>query len=108
MCLVQVNLIGSGVYRRQPESKLEFRENELSNLHQTQSDLLKEALTYVKVNGILCYMTCSIRRSENMDQIRKFLVESNGKVELINRETIIPQINGTDGFFYCELKKIDI
>jgi len=91
--------------RRNPELKLWFDENHLKQTLFVQKDILNEAKLYVKPGGRLYYMTCSLFNAENYDQVRKFLAASKGEFELIEKDTLLPQLNGHDGFFYAILEK---
>lgn len=92
--------------RRNPELKLWFDENYLKQTLVLQKDILNEAKHYVKPGGRLYYMTCSLLNAENYDQIRKFLAASKGEFEFIEKEALLPQLNGHDGFFYAVMERI--
>ena len=74
------------------------------NLIFKQRDILNEGKDYVKKGGYLYYFTCSLLKDENMSQIERFLQRKND-FELCESNTILPEKNGGDGFFYAILKK---
>lgn len=92
--------------RRNPELKLWFDENYLKQTLVLQKDILNEAKQYVKTGGRLYYMTCSLLNDENYNQVRKFLSSTQGQFDLIEKDAILPEINGHDGFFYTIMEKI--
>ena len=59
----------------------------------------------MKRGGRLYYITCSVLSEENIEQIRRFLNRQDSDFDLVKRETIMPQIDGNDGFFLAVLEK---
>lgn len=116
--LADVPCSGLGIIKRKPEIKFKEK-NELSELPTIQSNILKNASKYVKVNGTLIYSTCTIHDEENINVIEKFLKENenfelvpieNINIDLDNQEKgyikIYPNIHGMDGFFIAKLKRV--
>ena len=61
----------------------------------------------VKENGKLIYVTCSILRQENQDQVEAFLKTEIGQgFELDKEEIISPAKSGFDGFYMARLSRI--
>lgn len=105
MSLVAVMLSGSGTFRRNPESKLEYNEANFQKLLQTQRDILSEGIEYAKPDGMLYYITCSVFEEENLSQISQLLNRKDRQLELVYNETIWPESGGCDGFFLAVLHK---
>ena len=71
--LVDAPCSGSGILVKQVEAKLERTKEQIRLLTATQGTMLDHAAKYIKKEGFLIYSTCSILRSENEDQVDKFL-----------------------------------
>ena len=93
---------GFGVIRRKPEIKLKLES--FDDLEAIQLRILINAASYLKLDGKLMYSTCTLRKRENEDIIKRFL-EINSDFEVENMRTLFPHSDGTDGFFYCILKR---
>lgn len=111
--LVDVPCSGTGTWRRNPDMRAKFCENDLLELLEVQAEILRIAQNLVKPGGRLVYSTCSILREEDEDQIEKFLKEFDNfelqKVELKNYHgdflRLTPFRNDTDGFFAAMMRK---
>ena len=111
--LVDVPCSGTGTWRRNPDMRAKFCENDLKELLEVQAEILRTAQNLVKPGGRLIYSTCSILKEEDEDQIEKFLKEFDNfelqKVELKNYKgdflRLTPLRNNTDGFFAAIMKK---
>jgi 16S rRNA (cytosine967-C5)-methyltransferase len=57
-----------------------------------------------KPGGRLVYATCSILRSENEDQVAKFMERHPNEYVLISQERIHPSAY-SDGFFHALIEK---
>ncbi|WP_446715301.1 hypothetical protein [Caloramator sp. Dgby_cultured_2] len=111
-----------GLIRKKPEIRWNVSLKNIKDLTKIQSILLKNASKYVKINGEILYSTCTITKDENEQIIEKFLNE-NTNFELVNISELVPiefknslidgtylrlypNINNTDGFFICKLKRL--
>ncbi|MBN9670558.1 RsmB/NOP family class I SAM-dependent RNA methyltransferase [Roseibium aggregatum] len=111
---------GTGVWRRRPDSKWRLSEKALGDRLEDQRHVLEHGSRYVKPGGRLVYVTCSVLREENQDQVEWFLGSRQDFVSLpaadIWRETLpnirqpqyvsergeilmTPASTATDGFF---------
>ena len=88
-------------------------------------EILEFGANHTKLGGRLIYMTCSVFKEENEEQIEKFLSTHN-EFECVNHEELwkdvlelniypfttnkylsfSPLNTKTDGFFFCAMKKI--
>lgn len=115
---------GSGTWRRSPDAKFRLTEEKLKEIDQTQQELLEFGAKHTKPGGRLVYMTCSVLKEENEQQIISFLAK-HPEFVTVNHETLFketldlplypfdsdrwlrlsPLTTKTDGFFFCALQK---
>lgn len=108
----------SGVIRRHPDIKHRLQPENILELADLQSRLLKKLWSVVKPGGMLVYVTCSVFAEENQQVIRSF-VKTHPETQLlpidlplgqpIDNDTagwqILPGTNNTDGLFFARLQK---
>lgn len=102
--LLDVPCSGTGVFRRNPESKLRLTAESITNVKLQQQEILDRYTKMVKVGGEVVYSTCSILHSENGGQIAIFLGK-HPDFELIEEQTLLPS-KGGDGFYMARLKRL--
>ena len=117
---------GSGTWRRRPDAKWRLRPEALIQRQGEQRAVLERAAGLVKPGGRLVYVTCSILRQENGDQISAFQAahpdfsvvpyadvwaatitsaappSADGRTDTL---LLTPASHGTDGFFIAILKR---
>jgi 16S rRNA (cytosine967-C5)-methyltransferase len=71
--LLDVPCTGSGTWRRRPDAKWRLSERALADRIAEQSQLLDQAVRFLKPGGRLVYVTCSLLPEENGDQLAAFL-----------------------------------
>lgn len=103
MVLADVPCSGMGVVRKKPEIRYKSRE-ELSRLPEVQLRILRGAAACVRSGGELVYSTCTVFREENEAVTETFFRENSDFTQLESC-TIWPQEYGTDGFYYCRMRK---
>jgi len=116
--LVDAPCSGSGVLRRNPDSKWTLSKKQIKSASKLQLRLLNNIKEYLKPGGILTYSVCSTEQIENEDVISKFIKQNeNFKIIQPLNEIIAPLLNEaymlkinplthkTDGFFAVCLKK---
>ena len=113
--ILDVPCTGTGTWRRNPESRWRIISETVEGYVKTQKELLSEAWDAVKVGGRVAYMTCSILKSENEEQISGFLnshddaklvpIRKNGIESLEGTLQLSPFSRGTDGFFVAIIEK---
>ncbi len=102
LALCDVPCSGSGTWRRAPDAKWRFSQEDLEDLAKTQTAILRDAAALVRPGGQLVYATCSVLKEENEDQIDRFLSgASHWKLEYQERQAI-SEIG--DGFFLSCLR----
>lgn len=110
---------GLGVMAKKPDIKFRIQKEDLKSLTKLQKEILKNAVKYIKKDGILIYSTCTINREENEEQV-KWMTQELGMEVVSLKEALpnplkneagelglqlLPGIHETDGFFISKLKK---
>jgi len=127
LVLVDAPCTGSGTWRRRPDSKWRLTDRQLEQRRAEQAEILENAKRYVKPDGRLAYITCSVFREENTDQVLEFLKRNPAfrpadhaqlwrarhpdrpDAALIDAEcgiVLTPARSGTDGFFCSVLQQM--
>ena len=105
--LVDAPCSGLGVVRRKPEIKYRELSEDIMMMPKKQADILSASSSYVKPGGTLVYSTCTINPEENEKIIDQFL-KRNRDFEKVERTLLLPNVNGTDGFFICVMKRDEL
>lgn len=100
--LCDVPCSGTGIIRRKPDVKWNRKEED--NFYPIQKKILENASHYLKKGGVLVYSTCSVEWDENENVTGSFLDE-NKNFERLYEKTYYPNVDGTDGFYICKIKK---
>jgi 16S rRNA (cytosine967-C5)-methyltransferase len=103
--LLDVPCSGLGVMRRNPDAKWKLHEDELARLRTLQAEILRDYSRMVKPGGKLVYATCSIFRSENEEQVQRFLRENENEWTLEEEMRLYPGDAGGDGFYAARLSR---
>jgi 16S rRNA (cytosine967-C5)-methyltransferase len=107
--LLDVPCSASGVVRRHPDVKWLRRSEDIEGFVRQQRRLLDALWRVVAGGGKLLYVTCSVFREENQDQVRQFL-SSHADARLAARhansggELLLPN-EEHDGFFHALFEK---
>lgn len=102
--LADVPCSGLGIIGRKPEIRykdLEF----IDKLTDLQYNILTNASEYVAENGLLVYSTCSLNKKENDCVCDRFLKSRSDFEKHGDYTTLMPHINGTDGFFIAVFRR---
>ncbi|MBR1993767.1 MAG: methyltransferase domain-containing protein, partial [Firmicutes bacterium] len=102
--LVDAPCSGLGVARRKPEIKYKERTSDMDLLPKKQLAILSASSGYVKPGGTLVYSTCTINPEENEGVVNAFL-KKNTTFKKEESIQLLPNVNGTDGFYICVMKK---
>jgi len=116
--LADVPCTASGIVRRHVDIKWLRREADIASFAAQQAKILPTLWQMLAKGGKLLYVTCSVFKEENQDQIDQFLQKHSDAVQLpINhmldtthqnithmQGQLIPS-NSHDGFFYALLQK---
>ncbi|MFN5209491.1 MAG: RsmB/NOP family class I SAM-dependent RNA methyltransferase [Bacteroidota bacterium] len=98
LVLLDAPCSGTGVFRRNPETKWMLNEDKLASMIQLQASLLEQYLPMVKPGGMLVYAVCSVLPSEGKQQVKKFLSAHPECVFSGEAETSPEQFD-CDGFY---------
>ena len=102
--LVDAPCSGLGVLRRKADLRWAKKPQDIASLPQLQLDILKSASAALKPSGTLVYSTCTLEPNENQGVVEHFL-SSFPNFKLISQNTLLPHLNGCDGFFISKLLK---
>ena len=102
--LVDAPCSGLGVVSRKPEIKYKPMTEEMELLPKKQLAILSASSSYVKPGGRLVYSTCTVNPNEN-ERVTELFLKRNPSFSKIERTLLLPNINGTDGFFICVMEK---
>lgn len=102
--LVDAPCSGLGVVRRKPEIKYKERTSEMDLLPKKQLAILSASAGYVKPGGTLLYSTCTINPEEN-EKVTDAFLKKNTTFKMVERMQLLPNVDGTDGFYICVMKK---
>lgn len=117
--LLDVPCSGLGTLHRHPEIRWRQNPEKIQELAQLQKELLAEAATWVKPQGVLVYATCTLNKQENENVVLNFLENHpQWRIEFpapsfpapsLVSETgwlkILPHRHQMDGFFMVKLRK---
>lgn len=117
--LCDVPCSGWGILRRKPEIRYKT-DTTIDNMPNLQYSILCMSIHNLPANGVLVYSTCTLRKEENHDIIRRFLADHpdfvgepldlpDGIDHLYDEEpyclTLFPGVYNTDGFFIAKLRR---
>ena len=104
-----------GVMRRHPDIRLLRQSTDIAQTVELQKQILNHMWQQLKVGGTLLYITCSILKAENEQQMQNFFAEhvdakeikidATWGIEQIHGRQLLPQTNAGDGFYYCRIEK---
>lgn len=114
--IADVPCSGLGVIRKKPDIRFKNPE-ELENLPEIQLAILNNLAKNLKIGGVMIYSTCTVLKRENEDIVNAFISDNNsyiaeeftlpnGKTAVNGMYTFWPNIDETDGFFVCKLRRI--
>ncbi|WP_151825229.1 16S rRNA (cytosine(967)-C(5))-methyltransferase RsmB [Acinetobacter bereziniae] len=105
-----------GVMRRHPDIRLLRQSTDIQQVVDLQKQILNHMWQQLKVGGTLLYITCSILKAENEQQMVEFFAEhadakeikidADWGIEQIHGRQLLPQTDHGDGFYYCRIKKL--
>jgi 16S rRNA (cytosine967-C5)-methyltransferase len=118
---------GTGAWRRNPDAKWRMRPGALEQRMKQQAEVLDQAVKLLKPEGRIAYITCSVLKDENDEQVRAFLGRHAGfaaappplegalgekamsflEACLATPHGLLmtPRRTGTDGFFVAMLRR---
>ena len=116
--LLDAPCTATGVIRRHPDISILRSEEDVEQTARLQSEILDNLWPQLKVGGYLLYITCSILKQENVEQMQAFVnhhtnasvieftEECNwGIAQDIGRQCLPIDSESGDGFYYALLQK---
>lgn len=115
LVLCDVPCSGLGIIRKKPDIRYKDPKA-LAGLPAIQEAILNNAARYVRPGGVLLYATCTILPQENDQVVGRFLAGHPefhqepftlpGRGERCEGSlTLWPQRHGTDGFYFCKMRR---
>ncbi|MEO8823936.1 MAG: Fmu (Sun) domain-containing protein [Ginsengibacter sp.] len=101
--ITDVPCSGSGTWSRTPEQLSTFKQKEIKRYTNLQQKIVMNALQYLKENGYLLYITCSVFKKENEENVSFFQKSLN--LQLIKSEYLKGDEMQADTLFVALLKK---
>ncbi|MGO1400716.1 MAG: transcription antitermination factor NusB [Moraxellaceae bacterium] len=108
----------TGVIRRHPDISILRTEEDIERTVLLQADILHNLWPQLKVGGYLLYVTCSILKQENVEQMQDFISHHDNAVAIeftedcswgveqeIGRQCLPIDSESGDGFYYALLHK---
>jgi len=128
LVVIDAPCTGTGTWRRNPDAKWRIRPGALEIRIKDQIEVLDRAVPLLKRGGRIAYITCSVLKEENSDQISAFVARHNDFAPALPSEVasklglsakafcdsstlfdegllMTPHRTGTDGFFVAVLKR---
>ncbi|MEJ0092563.1 MAG: RsmB/NOP family class I SAM-dependent RNA methyltransferase [Methylocella sp.] len=126
LVLIDAPCTGTGAWRRNPDAKWRMRPGALEQRISDQDQALADAARFVKPQGRILYVTCSLLREENEERVAAFLAShpdfASAPAQEMTERADLPQLAGfasrfgpglrlspltsqTDGFFVAMLAR---
>jgi len=113
--LIDAPCSASGVIRRHPDIKYLRTATDIKNIVVLQTEILDALWPLLKKGGKLLYITCSIFKAENDEQIAAFTskhndvnsipIQANWGMATEYGRQILPGEEAMDGFYFAQLQK---
>ena len=118
--LVDAPCSGEGMFRKDPNAREEWSEENLEICEARQQNMLSHCANLVREDGYIIYSTCTFNRKENELQLQDFLAHNpfeSVHLEVDESWRLVPDSLGfgyyalpsrmeTEGFYFALLKKI--
>ena len=82
--IADVPCSGSGTWARTPEQIFGFEQTQISDFATLQQNIVSAILPHLKQGGLFVYITCSVFRQENEDQLA--YIQQTGNLKLVHAE----------------------
>jgi len=99
--LVDAPCSNTGAMRRRVDLRWRIRPEEIERLRTVQLELINEAASILKPNGVLVYSTCSLEPEENGEVAKEFLA-SHSSFSLEFERELLPFADGVDGAYVAK------
>ncbi len=105
----------TGVIRRHPDIRLLRQTTDIPKTVELQQQILAHLWQQLKAGGVMLYITCSILKAENEQQMQHFFaahadaeeikIQADWGIEQIHGRQLLPEPGRGDGFYYCLISK---
>lgn len=105
----------TGVMRRHPDIRLLRQSADIEQTVTLQKQILAQMWQQLRPGGVMLYITCSIFKVENEQQMQQFFadhgdaeeikIQADWGIEQIHGRQLLPQQGQGDGFYYCLIQK---
>ena len=103
LVICDVPCSGSGTWGRTPEQMYFFEKDKIAGYAALQQKIVQQVMQYCKTGGYLLYITCSVFKQENEDQVQSII--ASGKYELVKMESLNGYDKKADSMFAALLRK---
>lgn len=118
--LVDAPCSGEGMFRKDPNSRVEWSVENLGICETRQQNILSHCADLVSDGGYIIYSTCTFNRGENEHQLQDFVTHNSFEIVQLNvddswgltRDNLgfgyyaLPSKMETEGFYFALLKKV--
>lgn len=104
--LLDVPCSATGVMARHPDARWRLEPKRIEQLAALQREILDGAASVVKQDGLLAYITCSLEREENEDQVEEFLERHDEFAREGDDLMLLPGAEGSDGGYAARLRRV--
>lgn len=117
--IADVPCSGLGVIGRKPDIKYRVTRQSLEEIVTLQREIVRNAVRYLKADGVMLYSTCTMNPAENEEMVhwicREFAMEPVSMEKELPEELkeagrngyvqLLPGVHRADGFFIAKLRK---
>jgi 16S rRNA (cytosine967-C5)-methyltransferase len=103
LIIADVPCSGSGTWSRTPEQLTFFNRNEIDKYQSLQKKIVENALPHLKNNGHLLYITCSVFKKENEDNVT--FIQDKFQLKLLDMQYLKGYEMRADTLFVALFKK---
>lgn len=107
---------GEGMFRKLPDSRSEWSEDNVHLCSARQKRIVHDVWTSLKPGGFLIYSTCTLNTEENEENVQAFLNDLDAEIvpiighpALLDRQKLgyycLPNKLDTEGFYFAVLRK---
>jgi len=104
--MVDAPCSGTGTMARHPDARWRLSEGYVGRLVERQIAILNGAASVVPNGGSLVYLTCSLEREENEQQVDRFLDRHPEYRRVQDDVFIFPTVSGTDGGYAAHMRRV--
>lgn len=94
---------GSGTWSRSPENMWNFDVSKIDDFAKLQINIIKQVIPFLKINGLLLYITCSAFAEENELNAKRISSECN--LSLVNQKVLHGYGHHADTMYVCLFRK---